>query len=226
MYTLGHDPVLGWIFGTLNILTDTITLHNFQSYRAAQGIAIPTGIMFQEGYQYVRQDCLSLPASVFKQAQHLKSDVYTRYGLPVPVLSSFNKDLASKLYESNYDALCFSRDVKIVGASFAVSKIIDMIILLTHGLFHKENEAKDFFDARTRKILLISNSIASTSTVIAAGITRNPKNLDIGSLLNTVTRLFSDVRFIARIKQEFIESEISKKVQEEIEETNRLFAEI
>lgn len=26
LYTLGHDPVLGWIFGTANILADTITL--------------------------------------------------------------------------------------------------------------------------------------------------------------------------------------------------------
>ena len=226
LYTLGHDPILGWIFGTLNILTDTITLHNFQCYRAIQGISIPMGIMFQEGYQYVRQDYLSLPASVFKQALHLKSDVYTKFGLPVPVLSSFDEDFASKLYNSNYDALCFARDIKVIGGSFVVSKIIDMIISLVHGLFRKENEAKDFYEVRTRKILLISNSIASTSTVIAAGITKNPKNLDIGGLLNTVTRLFTDIRFIARIKQEFIESEISKKVQKEIEETDRLFAEI
>ena len=98
-----------------------------------------------------------------------------------------------------------------------------MIILLVHGLFRKENEAKDFYEVRTRKILSISNSIASTSTVIAAGITKNPKNLDIGSLFNTVTRLFTDIKFIARIKQEFIESEISRRVQEEIEEIDRLF---
>lgn len=31
--TLGHDPILGWVFGTANILTDTITLNNFTSYR-------------------------------------------------------------------------------------------------------------------------------------------------------------------------------------------------
>ena len=59
--------------------------------------------------------------------------------------------------------------------------------------------------------------------MIAAGITKNPKNLDIGSLFNTVTRLFTDIKFIARIKQEFIESEISRRVQEEIEEIDRLF---
>jgi hypothetical protein len=233
MYTLGHDPILGWIFGTANILTDVITLNNFQSYRVIRtpnmritGEMVPISVMLGEGFQYIKDDFLNLPAAIFAQAQHLKSDKYTKVGLPVPIIPSLNENFASELYKSHYDALCFSRDVKIVGASFAVSKIIDMIISLVHGLFRKENEAKDFYEVRTRKILLISNSIASTSTVIAAGITKNPKNLDIGGLLNTVTRLFTDIRFIARIKQEFIESEISKKVQKEIEETDRLFAEI
>ena len=29
--TLGHDPILGWIFGTANIATSTITLSDFKS---------------------------------------------------------------------------------------------------------------------------------------------------------------------------------------------------
>ena len=70
---------------------------------------------------------------------------------------------------------------------------------------------------------MISNAIASSSTIINATITSNPKNLDIGSLLNMVTHLFTDVRFILRIKQEFIESEIAKKVQKEISAVDALY---
>ena len=73
----------------------------------------------------------------------------------------------------------------------------------------KNDGNHNLYEVRTRKILLISNAIASTSTIINAAVTSNPKNLDIGSLLNTVTHLFTDIRFIARIKQEFIENEIS-----------------
>lgn len=29
--TLGHDPILGWIFGTANIMTNTITRYDFKS---------------------------------------------------------------------------------------------------------------------------------------------------------------------------------------------------
>ena len=77
-------------------------------------------------------------------------------GLPVPFLSSINENFSSKLYSEHYDALCFSRDLKIVGASFAVSKIIDIIITLTHGLFRKPDENQDLYEVKTRKILLIS----------------------------------------------------------------------
>lgn len=239
MYTLGHDPILGWFFGTANILTDCITFNNFHTNRISRVDPITggkkmvitpqvvfMGQMFKECYDQVKADFLNLPAAIFVQAQHLKSDEFTKLGLPVPLLSSINENFASKLYSENYDALCFARDTKIVGASFVISKLFDIIISLTHGLFRKADEDKELYEVRTRKILLISNSIASTSTIINTAITKNPKNLDIGSLLNTITHLFSDVRFIARIKQEFIEKEISDRLQKEIIEMDALFEDL
>lgn len=229
LYTLGHDPILGWIFGTANILTDIVTLNNFLSLRVTRNPmkitseVVPLLEMFKESYEYIQDDFLNLPAAVFAQSQHLKSDKYTKLGLPIPFIASINENFASALYKSNYDSLCFARDTKIVGTSFIVSKIIDTIISLVHGLFRKENESQTLFEVRTRKILLISNSIASTSSIINASITANPKNLDIGSLLSTVTHLFSDVRYIAKIKQEFVDYEISAKLQAELEEIDYLF---
>lgn len=225
MYTLGHDPVLGWIFGTANILTDCITFNNFHTNRISRVDPITgskkmsitpevvfLGQMFKECYDEVKADPLNLPAAIFAQAQHLKSDEFTKLGLPIPLLSSINENFASKLYRENYDALCFARDAKIIGASFVVSKLVDIIISLTHGLFRKENEDKDLFEVRTRKILLISNAIASTSTVVNAAITSNPKNLDIGSLLNTTVHLFTDLKFIQQVKEEFILNEFDKLI--------------
>ena len=239
MYTLGHDPILGWIFGTANILTDCITFNNLHTNRISRVNPVTggkkmvitpetvfIGQMFRECYDEVRADYLNLPAALFAQAQHLKSDEFTKLGLPVPLLSSINEEFASKLYRENYDSLCFARDIKIVGASFVVSKLFDIIISLTHGLFRKADEDKDLYEVRTRKILLISNSIASTSTIINTAITKNPRNLDIGSILNTITHLFSDVRFIVKIKQEFMENEISDKIQQEISEIDALFADL
>ena len=239
LHTLGHDPILGWMFGTANILTDCITFNDFHTNRISRIDPITggrkmvitpetvfVGQMFKECYDMIRADFLNLPAALFAQAQHLKSDEYTKLGLPVPLLSSINENFASKLYSENYDALCLARDTKIIGASFVLTKIVDIIISLTHGLFRKNDEDKDFYEVRTRKILLISNSIASTSTIINTAITKNPKNLDIGSLLNTIMHLFSDVRFIMRIKKEFVESEISNKLMKEIADIDDLYESI
>lgn len=224
IHTLGHDPILGWIFGTANILTDTITFEDFKSNRVIRKPkmmitpeSVPLAKLFGESFEMCKADSLNLPAAIFSEGCHLKSDEFTKLGLPVPILEAINTDFASKLYKSNYDALCFSRDLKIVGASAGISIFIDMIIGLVHGLFNKEKTDKDLYEVRTRKILLISNSIASTSNIIQTVITDNPKNLDIGGLLVTLSHLFMDLRFISRIKEEFIKQELNKDLIKELE---------
>ena len=184
---------------------------------------VPLTMMFKECYDMCRADKLNLPAAIFAQALHYKSDIFTKMGLPVPLLSSFNENFASKLYDEHYDALCLARDMKIVGASFIISKVIDIIITLTHGLFNNDEVSKELYEVRTRKILLISNSIASSSTIINTLITKDLRKLDIGSVLNTIGHLFTDIRFIFKIKEEFIESEISNSLQKELDEIDYLF---
>ena len=230
--TLGHDPVLGWVFGTANILTDVITLNNFTSYRVDRKPLritteqVPLPLLFEDSIDMIKRDKMNLPAAIFAQAQHLKSDEFTKRGLPVPILSTLSETFASKLYDEHYDSLCFARDVKIVAASAGISAMCNMVIGLVHGLFYKPESGitRELYEVRTRKILLISNSIASTSSIIYAAVTKNPKNLDIGGLLVTITRLFSDIRFIAKIKKEFIENEMNKQLIAELEELDRIEA--
>lgn len=236
MYTLGHDPVLGWLFGTANILTDCITFNSFANHRVSRvdpltakkkmlitAEQVPLTMMFKESYDMCRADKLNLPAAVFAQALHYKSDVFTKMGLPVPLLASFNENFASKLYDEHYDALCLARDMKIVGASFIISKVIDIIITLTHRLFNNDDVPKEIYEVRTRKILLISNSIAASSTIVNTLITKNLRNLDIGSVLNTISHLFTDITFVYKIKEEFVMSEISDRLQKELDEIDHLF---
>lgn len=230
MHTLGHDPIMGWIFGTANILTDTISLRNMQTFRVTRNpmVITPNIVMlpslFLESKEMMDADFLNLPAALFAQYRHLKSDEFTKCGLPVPLVSTFDPEFAGSLYKSQYDTLCLARDVKIIGTSFTVSALIDMIIGLVHGLFYNANKEKNrtLYEVRTRKILLISSSIASASSIICAYITKNPKNLDLGTLLFTATKLFRDVRFFARVKQEFIENEFNKQMQAELEGIDKM----
>ena len=247
LYTLGHDPILGWIFGTANILTDVITISPgaivegdkktvlselakvtmIRSYRVERvpklrvtqnRISMPA--MFEESYRVTQEDSMNLPAAIFTEGQHLKSDVNTKMGLPIPVLEVFAPDFASKLYMEHYDALCLARDAKIIGRSAVVSALLDIVIILAHGLYYnpQKDGSRDLFEVRTRKILLIANTIGTSSNLIFSYITKNAGAVDIGGLLVTLSHLFSDTRFFLKVKKEFIENKIYEKIEKEIKE--------
>ncbi len=253
LYTLGHDPILGWIFGTANILTDVITIspgavvqsnnkwaelikvvgiRSYKVQRKPKMMILPERIstvkMFKDSYDVAREHPLNLPAAVFAQGQHLKSDVNTKMGLPVPVLETFAPDFASKLYENHYDAFCFARDMKIIGKSAALSLLIDMIIGLVHGLYYnpQKDGSRNLYEVRTRKILLIANTIGTSSNLIFSYCTKNVKAVDIGGLLVTLSHLFMDTKFLLNVKKEFVENRIYEKIENEIIELDKIEAEL
>ena len=253
LYTLGHDPILGWIFGTANIMTDVVTISpgaivqsnnkwaelikvvGIRSYRVQRKpkmMILPERVsavkMFKESYDVAREHPLNLPAAVFAEGQHLKSDLNTKKGLPVPILETFAPDFSSKLYSNNYDALCFARDMKIIGKSATLSLLIDMIIGLVHGLYYnpQRDGSRDLFEVRTRKILLIANTIGTSSNLIFAYCTKNVKAVDIGGLLVTLSHLFLDTKFLLDVKKEFVENKIYEKITKEIKELEKIEAEL
>ncbi len=236
IHTLGHDPILGWIFGTSNILTDTITMDTFATYQGTRnpiGITperVPFIVLFDRTIEKIKAGPLNLPAALAAEKIHLKSDEFTKAGLPIPILETIAPKLAGNLYKNQYDELCLSRDLKVIGTSAAISMLIDIIIGLVHALYYDADRDgnKDLFEVRTRKILLISNTIATTSNIIYSAVTQNPKNLDIGGLLVTLSHLFCDTRFIVNVKKEFIENRIYEKIEDELkaidENQDKLFA--
>jgi len=81
--------------------------------------------------------------------------------------------------------------------------------------------SQDVYSVKTRKIVLYSNLIASTSNIIWVGgnmIAGNEgaiKDLDIGGLLVTLHRLMTDTKFIQEVKEEFIFGGFNKMIQGE-----------
>lgn len=49
------------------------------------------------------------------------------------------------------------------------------------------------------------------------------EKLDIGGLLVTLHRLFSDVRFITKIKEQFIQEEMDKVTKDALTELDSMF---
>ena len=78
-------------------------------------------------------------------------------------------------------------------------------------------------EVRTRKILSISNSLASAGNIAYAIGTEDWRKLDVGGILVTLYRLFTDVRFITKVKKDFIETEMDKSLADEIKELDSYF---
>ena len=117
-----------------------------------------------------------------------------------------------------------------VGASAGASVLINTIISAVHGcmlLFQDDGEefSKELYQARTRKIIMYSNVIASSSNVISTVLTKDVNNLDIGGLLVTLYRVFNDTRFINKLEYEFLNSGLSKVYEERYAQVAEYFDE-
>lgn len=222
VHTLGHDPVLGWIFGTMNIISNTITTETFRTFKVVNKPSpkhweYETNIVngFKMMIESIKEDDKRLPAAIFAQAVHLGSDYFTHKGLPVPFLEVFNSEGASKLYKEGYDVLCMVKDIAVVGLQATIAVLINLLISLVHGLFYDEKKhgSRELYDVKTRKILSASNLIATSSNVIwvggnmLAGNESAIKDIDIGGLCVTIHRLITDHKFIKKVKLEFMEKQ-------------------
>ena len=178
--------------------------------------------LFQMGYESISEEWQRLPAAVFAHGLHLKSDEFTKLGLPIPIVGTFSEELALKIYKQNYDYLTLIKDIKIVGKQAAFSALINYIIATVHRFFYNPSKDEDekLYEVKTRKILLYSNIIASTSNIIYISFT-GINNLDLGGLLVTLYRIVSDVSYITKIKKEFVEAELNKKYQNQLDNLDK-----
>ena len=228
LMTLGHDPILGWIFGTVNIMTNTVTRNDFVSAHVKvinnenkiHSIA-NTAKIFEAVISRVSQrgidGKIALGCALLREGIHLKSDIYTKRSLPLPGLSTVSPDFAQQLTK-------YGIDTASVGTEITLACLINLIIAIVHRLcFDGLPGEEKLYEVRTRKILLYSNLIASTSNVIASVLSKNYKLLDVGGLLVTISRLITDIRFMCKVRDEFVRSKLDEHFEGIRSETEALY---
>ena len=218
--TLGHDPILGLIFGTANILTNTITCNdkflittNHVVYDSAQKnpkIAnfTSTILMLDNAINRFNDDIESFVAALIKQILHIGTDLYTPCGIHIP----FSNLLLDKKNVEELAKVVNTGDIIKLGMSMKISLWINTLISLLHQLMYDEKiyKNRDIYNVKTKKIIMYSNAIASTSNIIWVAINLKGgnqkvlKQLDVGGLMVTIYRLITDIDFVIKIKEEFV----------------------
>ena len=207
---IGHDPLLGLIIGTANIATSTITTKDMLSYhvrtdnkrdvfaeRASTALVLSkTANKFTEGTDGLKK----VGASFVKELVHLRSDMDTHHGLPLPGISVIDARFASDLASYGAD---FSNTITVL-KQVALARMINSLIAMYHFSFYDKDTSIDLYKVKTKKIICYSNVIASSINLAEVGITKNYKFLDIGGIANTIFELVTSIKFMKKVKRDFV----------------------
>ena len=80
MLSLGHDPILGFVFGLYDIMHGTMTTIDKKGKIVSQVMNV-----------YADRKETDIVSAFIKQIIHFKSDITTSMGLPAPMMALFNK---------------------------------------------------------------------------------------------------------------------------------------
>lgn len=162
--SLGHDPVLGFVFGVLDIMRGTITGFSYDSLTHTH--------TWMQGAVWSNLEPVGLIEAILRQLGHLISDVATPMGLPAPFMAliqginigSFGEkgrtvgEIARWMYLNGYDF----RHFLISGITPAVIEIsLRAYIMLRHYSEYGETKFDLTSHPKYRTMLLMAHGIAT-----------------------------------------------------------------
>ena len=150
-------------------------------------------------------------ASLIKEYIHLKSDIGSHLGIPVPGIGLISTELSQELASYGLDMA----NVLNVGKQAIYAELINTIIGMVHYLFYDPDKdgSRKIYEVRTRKVITYSNLISSSSNVLWVTITNDRNRLDIGGFLVAIYRLLSDADFIRKVKEEFVFGQFKEMIR-------------
>ncbi|WP_298616424.1 hypothetical protein [uncultured Odoribacter sp.] len=232
---LGHDPLLGLIFGTANIMTATITRYDFASWHINTMAHLRKARNGEEYFAQLDTICeraktidifrsigtrlkeegeegwITLGYALFKEIVHLMSDLPSKQSLPIPIISTFSPKLARELS-------LYGLNTGTVVQGGIATMVINWTIGFLHGITRSKDENENLFKVRTCKIIMYSNILATVSDIgysiftAYMGDKNTMRKFDLGGYLVTLYQISHSSNVISAIEQEFY----TKKIIEQL----------
>lgn len=231
--TFGHDPIIGLVLGTSNILTNTITC------RAKGPLPLPIPITCHVEYDAnlknpcigdicstietlkaassrLDNDATSIVAALIKQVIHIGTDLYTPCGIQIPGANL----ILNNRYAEELTKYISAGDIIKFGMSYQIYNLINILISSVHLLTcpSTDHRERELYHVKTMKILEYSNIIATGSDVIIHAVrayfgnAKVLKEIDFAGLIGTIIMLFRNETIKRKIKREFILGEYERIV--------------
>ncbi|HFU4458072.1 TPA: hypothetical protein ACGPAR_001693 [Streptococcus suis] len=229
LLSLGHDPILGLIFGVYDILTGKMTTID------------KTGkIVSQVMENYADRKESDIFSAIAKQIIHFKSDITTSMGLPAPVMALFNlfqfgsigeeeqtiAEIVQGMYYEGYDFIHF--------CSMSIpTMIIEVIIRLGYGIkrIKEGNSIKESipFSLNREKhpklstMLFIGHSAATAVNAEKVYFTKNPMAINYPQWIAFAKYSYKQLKWDLLEKPELRDAYVRGIIAEEL---NEVYAEI
>lgn len=229
--TFGHDPIIGLVLGTSNILTNTITCrskgfgpipitchveYDSNLKNPSIGDICSTIETLKAAAARLDNDAISVVAALIKQIIHIGTDLYTPCGIQIPGANL----ILNNQYAEELTKYISAGDIIKVGVSYQIFNFINILISSLHMLTcsstnHRE---KELHHVKTMKILEYSNIIATGSNVIINAVrayygnTKALKDIDFAGLIGTIMMIVNNEEMKRKIKREFILGEYERMV--------------
>ena len=229
LLSLGHDPILGLIFGVYDILTGKMTT-----------IDKSGKIVSQVMENYTDRKESDIFAAIAKQIIHFKSDITTSMGLPAPLMALFNllqfgsigeeeqtiAEIVQGMYYEGYDFIHF--------CSMSIpTMIIEVIIRLGYGIkrIKEGNSVKDSipFSLNREKhpklstMLFIGHSAATTINAGKVYFTKNPMAINYPQWIAFAKYSYKQLKWVLLEKSELRDTYVRGVIADEL---NEVYAEV
>lgn len=222
LLSLGHDPLLGFIFGVFDILTGRMTTID------------KTGkIVSQVMKNYADRTEKDIFAALAKLIIHFKSDITTSMGLPAPLMGLFNllqfgsigeedqtiAEIVQGMYYEGYDFIHFcSTSVPVM--------LIEVVVRLGYALKritegHSVKESIPFSLNREKHpklatMLFISHTGATAINAGKVYFTENPMAINYPQWIAFAKYSYSQLKWVMIQKPELQDRYISGHLNEEL----------
>ena len=220
---LGHDPILGFVFGVADILTGRMTTIDKKG-----------NIVSQVMENYADRKESDVFAALAKQIIHFKTDVVTSMGLPVPLMSLFNllqfgsigeeeqtiAEIVQGMYYEGYDFIHF--------CSMSIpAMLVEVIVRLGYSIKrlkegHPIKESIPFSLNREKHpklatMLFMAHAGAAAANAGKVYFTKNPVAISYPQWIAFAKYLYCQLKWVLVSKPAFREAFVCDRLNEELE---------
>ena len=240
---LGYNRWLGWIFGVMNIMTDTVTTKQMCSFTVnqpslagqyptiVQKISTPIHLMLPVMTSQNIKDALL--AAVVREAGVLEITKAPPQEVARILTHTFQEEQKNIALLQEVDSatqvlppkLGLGSAVMGITRDTAVAAFLNQLITAVHALLYdpEHDGAVETYTIRTNQILTISSTIATVFNSIPALIGQNPAKIDYAGIITTCLSVFNSTRFWIDVKTNYLVSVYQPKAEEQINLVNKYF---